>query len=126
MIGMVRIRAVGNQQLDALKAAGADRGAERDVTVRIRRVDDAGVSSGNLGDPVLISRFDCHDKLLAQRPSTHTMRSRYFILRLLDALHHTNGDPGGLPRRSGPALLLLRRTHQTEIGVAIIIMVTND
>ena len=51
MIAVVWIRAVCNQQLDALKAAGANRGAERDVTVGIRRVDDAGVSSGNLGDP---------------------------------------------------------------------------
>ena len=49
VVAVVRIRAVGNQQLDALKAAGANRGAERDVTVGIRRVDDTGVRSGNLG-----------------------------------------------------------------------------
>ena len=75
VVAVVRIRAVGNQQLDALKAAGANRGAERDVTVRVRRVDDAGVRSGNLGDPVLISYFDCRDKLLTQRPPAHAMRS---------------------------------------------------
>ena len=73
---------MGNQQLDALKAAGANRSAKRDVTVRVRRVDDAGVRSSNLGDPVLISRFDCRDKLLAQHPSAHAMRSRYFNLAL--------------------------------------------
>ena len=73
---------MGNQQLDAIEAAGANRGSEWDVTVRVGRVDDAWGPLRQSRRPGSSSpSFDCHDKLLAQHPSAHAMRSRYFVLR---------------------------------------------
>ena len=74
VIGMVRVRAKVYEQPDPLKAPGADGGAERDVTVRIRRVDNGGVRGGKLGHPAFIPCLDGLNELLAQCSSAHAVR----------------------------------------------------